>query len=229
MKKYKNMGSQNILVFSKLNKIFLILIVFLVSQNLFSQEYFFDKFYEYDELDRATIVMMINSKDSSYSFLCKSYDKKLSGRIIDTKNNMYHNYVMENKNSELVFTYLNSEIIKKVDVPCYDKTDTYEIIKEPVDAKTTLFRINRYGKNKKIIRSSTIKATEYNLPFFKFAINKLFYHFVYCQKLDLPNNFLPITVEIDYHNGNKTKTELKQEKDINTTLTLKKENIIIKE
>lgn len=170
---------------------------------------------------------MFNSKDNSYYFFSKNYSKDWTGNIVDTKNNFFHSFKITNSKIDLKFNYSDSQKRKNVEVPCNDKGNYFEINENKIDSLKTDFKVIRYSNaNKKtILLDSSIKAIKEDMPLFEFFMKKFYYHFVYCEKLTLPTNFLPLEVIIDYHNGNIISTVLKEKKDINVTLEIEEINI----
>lgn len=204
-------------------------ITLLFIQNLLCQEYKFDRYIEYHD-DNSVLIFMLNSKDSSYYFTSKNFNVNLSGRIIDNKNMVNHEYsIINNKKfNSINFNYLGSELAQKAKFPCYDKNNLYEIKTLANDSASINFKIIKYKnvKKNKVSETSEINSIVYDVPVFSFILKNIFYHFVYCQKLNFKEEFLlPKKVKINYYNGNNVMTELVQNKTINTTLTLTKEII----
>jgi len=174
---------------------------------------------------------MINSKNTSYYFIGGSYDKEITGNIIDLKNKFRHWYSAANIKDTIKFEYLDSSVESKKQVPCYDKYNSYELLQTPLDSLMTNFAIVKYKntKKKRIIGSSNIKAFKSDIPLFSLIMKPFLGHFVFCQKIDFPENYIPTSVEIDYFNGNKSKSELIQNKEINLLLILNKTDIKLKD
>jgi len=117
---------------------------------------------------------MINSHDNGYFFLSKSFNKEITGNIIDRKNKIKHNYSLRNNNinNSIRFEYLNSSLDEKHEIPCYDKDNLFEIIKIPLDNVNTNFKVIKYKnyKKKRVIQSSDIKVIQSEIPVFSLII-----------------------------------------------------------
>ena len=205
----------------------ILIVVILFCQNVFCQSFTFDRFIEYKDSRGLTTVFMINSKNTGYYFFAASYDKEITGNIFDLENKVKHGYSVSNIKNAVKFEYLNSSIETENKVPCYDKYNVIEVTKTPIDSLTTNFTVLKFknSKKRKIIQSSNIKAIKSVIPVFSLIMKPFFGHFIYCQKIDLPENYLPTIVEIDYFNKIKTKNELIQNKEVNVLLSLNKKDI----
>lgn len=200
---------------------YIVIALFLFCQNVYCQEYHFDKLFKYSEVGRAEITIMTNTRDSSYFFIHKSYGTNFEGQIVDSKNKFFHYFFIKNSGNSIQFDYDNSVSIDKLKIPCYDLNNYYEITKSIKDSLNSSFKIIKYNSlnKRKIVESADFEAK--NVDFnTKNIISRFFYHFVYCQKISLPNYHLPTFIVINYNNGNKVKTELIEEKNINTILSI---------
>ena len=209
----------------------ILIIAILFCQNAFCQSYTFDRFIQYKNSNGSITVLMINSKDTSYHFYAASFDKEIIGNIFDLKTKIRHSYSVANLKDTIKFEYLNSSVESKKQVPCYDKYNLFEVIQTPLDSLTTNFAIVKYKntKKKRIIGSSNITAVTFDIPLFSLRMEPFLGHFIFCQKIDFPENYIPTIVEIDYFNGIKTKSELIQNKEINLLLILNKTDIKLKD
>ena len=203
-----------------MKKIVLFLVI-IFSKNAFCQDYHFDKFLQYSEIDRAEIIIMTNTKDSSYFFLQSNYGNHFEGRIIDSKNKMYHSFLLKNYNNSILFEYIESDSLENKKTPCKDIDNYYKIVENPIDTISSNFKIIKYKSltKKKIIETVDFEAkkvyysTENILSYF-------IGHFIYCQKITVPN-YLPTSIVINYRNGIKVKSVLKKDVNLNTVLTVK--------
>ena len=170
---------------------------------------------------------MINSKNESYYFFGGGFTNEITGSVFDLKDKVRHSYSVANIKNAVKFEYLNSSIETENKVPCYDKYNVIEVTKTPIDSLTTNFTVLKFknSKKRKIIQSSNIKAIKSVIPVFSLIMKPFFGHFIYCQKIDLPENYIPTSVEIDYFNRIKTKNELIQNKEVNVLLSLNKKDI----
>lgn len=202
----------------------ILIIAILFCQNAFCQSYTFDRFIQYNGDSSVRNIFMFNSKDTSYYFFARSYDKEITGNIIDVENKVRHRFSVKNIKDAVQFEYLNSSIETESKVSCRDKYNVFEVIKTPFDSLNTNFTVLKFknSKKKKIIQSSNIKALKSEIPVFSLMMKTFFYHFIYCQKIDFPENYLPTSVEIDYYNGIKTRDRLMQNKEISVVLSVNK-------
>jgi hypothetical protein len=203
-----------------MKKIVLFLLI-IFSKNVFCQDYHFDKFLQYSEVDRAEIIIMTNTKDSSYIFLHKNYGNHFEGRIIDTKNKISHFFQLKNANESVLFEYIDSDSIKKNKIPCYDIDNYYEIVEKPIDTISSNFKILKY---KSLSKNTIIETADFDAKKVDYNTQKIssifFYHFIYCQKITVPY-YLPTSIVVNYRNGSKEKTELKKDVNINMVLIVK--------
>ncbi len=202
-----------------MKKIILFLII-IFSKNAFCQDYHFDKFLQYSEIDRAEIIIMTNTKDSSYFFLHSNRGNHFEGRIIDSKNKMYHSFLLKNYNNSILFEYIESDSIV-MKTPCKDIDNYFKIEENPIDTISSNFKIIKYKSlsKKAIIQTADFdaKKVDYNT---ENILNTFFSHFIYCQKITVPN-YLPTSIVLDYRNGIKVKSVLKKDVNLNTVLTVK--------
>ncbi|MFV8367713.1 hypothetical protein ACNQGE_15175 [Flavobacterium sp. XS1P27] len=205
----------------------ILIVVILFCQNVFCQSFTFDRFIEYQDNSGKTSIFMINSKNESYYFFGGGFTNEITGSVFDLKNKVRHSYSVANIKNAVKFEYLNSSIETENKVPCYDKYNVIEVTKTPIDSLTTNFTVLKFknSKKRKIIQSSNIKAIKSVIPVFSLIMKPFFGHFIYCQKIDLPENYIPTSVEIDYFNRIKTKNELIQNKEVNVLLSLNKKDI----
>ncbi len=205
----------------------ILIVVILFCQNVFCQSFTFDRFIEYQDNSGETSIFMINSKNESYYFFGGGFTNEITGSVFDLKDKVRHSYSVANIKNAVKFEYLNSSIETENKVPCYDKYNVIEVTKTPIDSLTTNFTVLKFknSKKRKIIQSSNIKAIKSVIPVFSLIMKPFFGHFIYCQKIDLPENYIPTSVEIDYFNRIKTKNELIQNKEVNVLLSLNKKDI----
>lgn len=205
------------------------IVLILCCQTVFSQNYVFDKFVEYSEIGRASVVFMFNSKDSTYFFFSKNYGTDLVGRVIDDDKNMIHFYQMENYKNEIDFFYLHSMTGNQKILPESYAKNHYEVQQTTTDSITT-FKITRFKNDKKraVDARSLVTAVKSENKFFPTIMEYLFNHFPCCQNVILPTNYLPTYAEIDFHPGGSIITKLIQMIDINTTLSIKQGQLKLK-
>jgi hypothetical protein len=203
-----------------------LLFILLLSQNVFCQDYVFDKFIEYSEIGRANVVFMFNSKDSTYFFYAKNFGSDLVGSVIDDGKKMRHFYKMENYKSEIGFIYLHSTTGNQKILPESYAKNYYEVQQTATDSITT-FKITRFKNDKKraVDARSLVTAVKSESKFFPTIMEYLFNHFPCCQNVILPDNYLPTFAKIDFHPGGSISAKLMQFKNIDTRLLIEKQKI----
>ena len=201
----------------------------LISQAIFSQDYFFDKFIEYTEVDRASVIFMFNSKDSTYFFFSKNYGTDLCGVIKDTKRKISHEYQINGSEKGLQFTYLHSKTGNQKTLPESYAKNYYEIKQTSVDSITT-FEITRFKNEKKrvVLGKVAVQAIQSDIKVFPTIMNHLFNHFPCCLNVSLPEYYLPTFAEILYQNGKRIKSKILQVKDLNTQLSIEQGQLKLK-
>lgn len=90
----------------------LFIFLFFLCQNVFCQEYYFDRFYEYTSNDKGVCFFLLNTKDDNYLFFGRSYKNEITGFIFDYKTIEYHYYNVINNKNGVVFNYENSRKIR---------------------------------------------------------------------------------------------------------------------
>jgi hypothetical protein len=205
-----------------MKKVFAIIIV-IFHQNALSQTYTFDRFIQYNGYGLDKTIFMFNSENATYYFFAKTFEKEITGNIIDLGNKARHLYSFHNHENAVNFEYVSSKREPEYKSKCYDKNNVIEVIEKPIDNTITNFTVLKFknSKKKKTIASSKISAIIYNIPVFSEIMNKFFYHFVYCQKINLPEYYIPTSVEMEYNNGYKTKDILVHNKKITLVLAVK--------
>jgi len=201
-----------------------VIVLVLLFQNTFSQTYSFDRFIQYNGNRLERTIFMFNSKNTRYYFVARSYGEEIIGNIIDLENKVRHRYSLTNAENEVSFEYLSSSAETATKSSCYDKNNVIEVTATPLDSLNTNFTVLKFknSKKKRIIQSAKITAAKSEIPAFSLMMKMFFYHFVYCQKIDLPKNYMPTSVTIDYFNGIKTQEKLIQNKEITTVLSVSK-------
>ena len=204
-----------------MKKIYLVLIL-VFSQNAVCQDYVFDKFIEYEEVGRSNVFFMFNSKDSTYFFYGFDIINSLNGIIIDKKIEQLHRYKVDAYKKEIDFAYLYSEPLISDNHVCPYAKNSYQTKQIEKDSLTS-FEIKKFKNDKKriILATTTVNTVKSELIIFPTLMKYLFAHFICCQDLNLPSNYLITSATIKYSNGNEVVSKLKQTKDINTQLSIK--------
>lgn len=209
-------------------KKYLLLFSFFLTQILFCQEYKFDKYYEYEN-ESGSDFFLINSKDTTYSFVGRSYNKEITGYIEDLNKNLCHHYNVQNNNNEIEFEYIKSAIYKKCDLSiCEGHFKYYDIAKTRIDSTKSKINIDIYKnakKKRKTFRLETV-VSELDTLFLSRNMFFKFYNFGFQEKFDLSLTHLPVSINFNnLLNGFKKNKKLIKNKNINTILYLKEEAI----
>ncbi len=141
----------------------------MIFQNIFCQEYHFNRFLEYKDTKHNFIdVYLINTKDNSYSLELRTvYGKdSIYGVISDYKREIKHQYKVINIKDTIQFNYMNS--IKNYYHSYYVSKKLIEESKKEIDSTTKEIEILIYrNKRKKKVDwkiNLLIKNSEDSLP-----------------------------------------------------------------
>lgn len=202
----------------------LLLIFLFLTQILFSQEYKFDKYYEY-ESKYGSNFFLLNSKDTTYSFIgwSNSY-KEITGYILDLNKNLFHYYNVQNKNNSIEFEYTNSSIYEnRILSICEGCLNYYDLAKTRIDSTKSKINIDAFknAKKKRITFKLEIVVSELDTLFLSKKMFSNFYKFGFRNKVDLSLTHLPVSINskvrghrhFDYN-------KLIKNKNINTILYL---------
>ncbi|WP_293894185.1 hypothetical protein [Flavobacterium sp.] len=210
---------------------FIAIFLFFFCQNVFCQEYYFDTFLEYERLYSQNDVFMLNSSNYDYVFYCYNISGNLEGKIIDHKNNIEHYYTLTNINNSIEFKYISSKKrnYKKEEPPCEMKTENFEIKTVDIDSLNKSYEIIEYNnkKKKRIYQNASIIMMKIDTQILPNLVYGFFNHFPICDRnlITFPKNYIPKHIKINYFNNAIREVTLKQNKKINTLLTLKPEDI----
>ena len=212
-----------------LKKVLYILLIF-ICQNIFSQEYHFDRFYEFTSKEEGVCFFMLNSSDKNYLFFGTSYNSKLTGYIFDYKTAEFHYYDVSNVINGLNFNYQNTKKTQasysgnNIDTKIhFDYTVTkIDSIKESV--KIVGYKQNRKRSN--FAEVELIYDKSNNDYIFHISVLKFIsHHFFDDREIENVSNRLPSLISYDYYNGAKFSYGLTKKQKINTTLTISKDQI----
>ena len=213
---------------------FVTIILFAFCQNAFCQEYFFDIFLEYELKDNRKHLFMLNSSNEDYLFYCFNNSNEFQGSIIDHKKCMIHYYSLDNNknNNTIEFKYLYSEKDTKYwqyqKKPCTIETEKYQVTKNEIDSLNQSFEIIEFTnkRKKRIYQSVTInmmKLESKALPSIAYGFFKDLY--LKCKIVNLPKGYIPTLIKINNFNKESSQMKLIQNKKINTTLSISKEQV----
>lgn len=215
-------------MFSVQMKKILLTFLFLICQNVFCQEYTFDKIFEYIgkssySKDKIIIDIFINSKNSNYTLVFQNYSGVTYRFIYDNSLHHIHYLTFEKINNTTEFKYLSSV---KFDPDLYDsycsKTDTQIEKKEDGICKVTQ---SRYYKKK------VITKTELLCKFYEGAdvtlSAKFFHNHMFCPSSVIPKNYVPTHIK-KINDGNLFEFNLDKNIDTDLIIAIKKEAIKFK-
>jgi hypothetical protein len=209
-------------------KKYLLLFSFFLTQILFGQEYKFDKYYEYEN-ESGSEFFLINSKDTTYSFVGRSYNKEITGYIEDLNKNLRHHYNVKNKNSSIEFEYIKSTIYEKCNLStCEGVFNYFDLVKTRIDSTKSKINLDIFknAKKKKMTFRLEIVVSELDTLFLSKNMFSKFYDIGFPDKFDLSLTHLPLSINFkNLWNGYKMNKKLIKNKNINTNLYLKEEAI----
>lgn len=211
---------------------FIILVLFFFCQNILCQEYHFDKAILFTETivkanNTQYLSLLINSKNPSYYFISSSWGDELNCALVDNNTNISHRYSLKSLKNDTDFTYESSwkRTPENKEVNC-EKFMVNEIKLDSLYTK--IEAINYYTKKKKRIDSHysfTVKPIDF--PILNTIINIVEHnHELDCIKLSISQNHIPSLIEFKRNNVLRFKYNLISIKDIDTTFTVKQEDII---
>jgi hypothetical protein len=210
---------------------FITIVIFFFYQTVFCQEYYFDVFLEYEKSYNQNDVFMLNSSNDDYVFYCYTISGQLEGKIVDHKNNIEHYYTVKNIKGSIEFKYVYSKKTnyKKEELPCNMKTENFEIKTVDIDSLNKSYEIIEYAnkKKKRIYQNASISMMKIDSKIIPSLVYGYFNHFAICDRnlVKFPKNYIPKHIKINYSNNEVREVNLTQNKEINTLLTLKPEDI----
>ena len=213
---------------------FITIVLFLFSQNLLCQDYFFDTLLEYEYSTKknpreGTLFFMINSKDNGYLYFRNSRTSSSEGCIIDFNAKTQNCFKLTDENK---FEYLCTE--NKMPLIFSEKKSNIEFQYNIEESKNfnskiliTKIKISKNGKMK-IIDTISIEI-EKNDFVFNYNVLKFFSEKYFDNKdLSFLGDKTPKSILFKYQYGFIRTFELSKIEKINTTLTINKEKIIYK-
>lgn len=213
----------------------LCIIVLFISQNIFSQEYFFDYYYEY-ESEKSVCFILINSKDSNYAFFGhygtetnNNYDSTgASEYIVDFPRDVIHFYELENIENDVKFNYLRTKKYHEL-IGEFEKKNQYENIITKIDSVKESVKFIKYKQKNKRKNLAEIELlydkNNINYIFHNSALIFFLHHFFDNRNIENANNRLPSSISMDYYDGFKSYYKLNKIKKINSSLNIKREEI----
>jgi hypothetical protein len=210
---------------------FIILFLFFISHNVFSQEYYFDRVLQYNlkgvGLSKHDFTdIFINSKNNSYYFSIGCYGNEIKGHIYDSKKNLIHYYTIDTINKVKDFKYLFS---KTGYASSQEKSFCSKITTTKEKNSGEFFRVTqtRFKNKKKEKKEHEIEffCKPYDIPILSEVINSLHIHYFNCEQSSISEYYIPTQIKIRRLDTSETERNLDLIKDIEMTLSIKKEEL----
>ena len=204
-------------------KLFFQTIVLLFCQNLFCQEYHFDNFIEYKELNGRINFHLTNSANSSYHLNSGYGSETIYGKIRDTENNLFHEYEVVNENNNIKFNYLFS---RKYNPENHKTHLSYKITERKIDSINTEFKIIVFkNKKRKKIDFKIEIIVENSNDLFCYELLTFYTHTIFLKSdFKIEKGFIS-KIKVERENGSNNEYNLIKKQKISTLLKISKEQI----
>jgi hypothetical protein len=200
----------------------------------FGQEYSFDHFYEFDviikkyiplqkqpEIKNYKLLILINSKDSSFVFNGNNINKDFEGSLYDFKSKKQHLYSIENDNNDLKIDYKYTEKSTFNDYIENANQFSSSIINND-SSNVQVIKYKFYSPNKQLGKAIIQYNENKNLKFHKSILKLISHSFFDNRKIEFIGDKLPNFISFQYQNNYNISFKLINIKQINTTLEVKK-------
>jgi hypothetical protein len=202
--------------------------------NAFGQEYSFDHFYEFDviikkyipiekqpKIKNYKLLILINSKDSSFVFNGNNINKDFEGSLYDFKSKKQHLYSIENENNDLKIDFKYTEKSSFNDYIENANQFSSSIINND-SSNVQVIKYKFYSPNKQLGKAIIQYNENKNLKFHKSILKLISHSFFDNRKIDFIGDKLPNFISLQYQNNYNISFKLINIKQINTTLEVKK-------
>lgn len=216
-----------------MNKLFLIALFFFC-QNMFCQEYHFDKAILYTRTDIENnntqyLSIFINSKNQSYHFVSSSWGNEMNCYLIDKNTKMSHKYYLENLKDVTDFTY---EYSWKFSLPNHEVNCENFVVNEiKLDSLHTKIEAINYSnkKKKRIDYQYTFILKPIDVPILNTITTILQHHQqLDCLEFTISQNNIPSSIKYRCNKGCNLNFDLVSIKDTDVDFQVKEEDIIFK-
>ena len=179
----------------------LAIVILFICQNVFCQEYEFDTSIQYREKtmmfdNESYLTIFFNSKNTSYYFITRTWNKEVNCFLIDNNLNLSHEYIINNINNDTDFEYLLSK--KIYPDSCNVDCSLFEI-NESNNSKGNALIIGSFYKNKKRKQKSRcrieIECKPFNFSILNQLIKILQHHFYFCYDIKTSQNSIPFSIK----------------------------------
>ena len=208
----------------------LLIVVFFICQNVFCQEYYFDRVVQYKETSQSFtgerfITIFFNSKNSSYHFVNQSWGSQINAYLVDINLNTTHNFYIDNINNSKDYNYLDSKKFNPDNCEIDCSKSTLEETKNLGEFTKITYNEFTTKKKKRLNYKMEVIAKPTDFICLKTIIQVLQHHFLFCEELKTSESSLPFSAK--FIRGNKIYSEQKLEKvsNIDMNFSVKKELI----
>ena len=209
------------------------IVFFLFCQNVFCQEYHFDRLIQYKASnsnypENTLISVFFNSKNTSYYLVNSHWNDELSSYLIDNNLNIGHRYYIKNINENKDFEYLFSNRFNpdncfidcsKVKIEETKNSDQYSMI--------VMTEYNTKKKKKKFYEIEVI-SKPYDFPILKPLIKILQHHFLFCEEIKVDESSIPTSLKFKKGSNTVLEQNLVLEKTVDVNFTVKNENLVFR-
>jgi hypothetical protein len=207
---------------------------FLCLQSIFSQEYHFDRLIQYKETNGENdgsnlITVMFNSKNTSYYFVNKSWNKEISAYLVDTNLNLTHNYTISDFNKSKDYKYLYSKRFNPEDCSIDCSKINIEESKNTGQFSKTVMKKYTNEKKKKVFYEIEVISKPYDFGVLNILIKILQHHFLFCDEIKVAANSIPTSLKLRMGTKVKLDQSLALENNIDINFEVKEENLIFRE
>lgn len=215
-------------------KRFLIIIVLFVFQNVFCQEYHFDRLIQYKETSIAysgnrLVTVLFNSKNTSYYFVNRNWNNELDAYLVDNNVNVTHVYTIDDikKSKDYEYLYSNRFNPDNCSIDC-SKIKIEESKNAGQYSKIVMTEYKTKKKGKKYYEIEVI-SKPYDFAVLKPLIQILQHHFLFCEEIKIDKNNIPTWLKFKMGNNINSEQNLVVEKTIDINFTVKKEDLVFRE
>ncbi|MFN3753742.1 hypothetical protein [Flavobacterium sp.] len=220
-----------------MKKILLILLFFL-GQNVFCQEYHFDRIIQYKYLSSSftgiqVITICFDSKDLSHYIMSRTWGEELDTYFFDTKNQIYHRYKTYDINKsnipEYWYSFKTNDSTKTARLN--ELCTSISLDQTEVDNTSSKLLLTEYknDKKKKILYQIEVIAKPYDIAVLGLITKALESHFLFCEKIKISQKGLPTSLKMFSGSNIKNEITLIKESTTHFNFTVNQKEIKIKD
>jgi len=214
----------------------LLIILFFLGQNVFGQEYQFDKAFTYEEKRSKfshsfTEIFMTNNSNSNYYVMMittsKSNGSGLKTYVYDLDTKLVHYFFTTKISDKIEYKYLYS--MNLIDNKCYNSLNLFELKESLINDKTDKVVINKYNNTteKKVTEFCEIDLIPTDNINLKPFLRRFYENLNCCELLKLPKNYIPKKVTIQYEDGSSNSVKHIATDEVSYSISLNKDKIKI--